>query len=674
VAAALQGKGVHRVRDLLWHWPIRYEDRSRVVSIAELARFDEPVLVLGTVRSISTKRSLRRRIAIVEALVEDSTGALPVVWFNQAWMGRQLRVGQRLFLYGVVRQRGDRGCELVGPEVEKADDQQDGLEAGVVPVYPRLGPLGGRRLRRIIRDCVSGVSPLRDPLPEDLRDRLGLISLDEALIGIHAPDPGDQEELGRLGERRSACHSRLVFDELLAFSCGVVGWKVQRQGLRSPVCRVTGELRKRAQELLPFRLTGAQRRVVAEIASDLTRPYPMARLLQGDVGSGKTAVAALALLLVEGNGHQAALMAPTELLAEQQHRVLAELFARIGIEVGLLSSSLPGRQQEEVIKSLQSGRLRIVVGTHSLIQEKPRFHRLGLVVVDEQHRFGVLQRQALVDKGAAPHVLVMTATPIPRSLALTLYGDLEVSVIDELPPGRAPVTTVLRSPAVKDRLFAFLRSEINEGGRVFVVYPLIEASLEVNAEALESHVEELRRALPGCHIGVLHGRVPRQERELIYGRFRRGETPVLMATTLVEVGIDVPEATVMVVESADRFGLAQLHQLRGRVGRGSRHAWCVLLAADDIAPRSRERLLTFCRTTDGFEIAEADLRMRGAGEIDGVRQWGRSRFRLADPIEDRDLLARARGIADELAANGRLEEVRAALAPFHDTDFVVPSG
>jgi ATP-dependent DNA helicase RecG len=426
--------------------------------------------------------------------------------------------------------------------------------------------------------------------------------------------------------------------------------------------------------MFPFELTRAQQRVIQEIAIDLGRPHPMARLVQGDVGCGKTAVAALAMRLVLDSGHQAALMAPTELLAEQHARTLERLFAATPYRVSLLSSSQPAPERRGVLDGLADGRERLVVGTHALIQERVSFRELGLVVVDEQHRFGVVQRQSLVDKGREPHLLVMTATPIPRSLALTLYGDLDLSVIDEQPPGRTPVTTVIRPASAAPKIFAFLRDELAARGRAFLVYPTIEGAEDPALPALEQRAAEVAAALPGVGLGVVHGRMARADQEGVTERFRRGDVQALLTTTVVEVGIDVPEASVVVIEGAERFGLSQLHQLRGRVGRGERRSWCILVVGEGATPAARRRLEALAGSNDGFAIAEMDLELRGPGELTGFRQWGPAGFRFADLLRHAGEVVLARDAARRLANEGRLEAVRTALARYHRIETELPAG
>ncbi len=672
----LEAQGVYRVVDLLLHLPYRYEDRSQRVSLGQRMQPDTWVLVWGQVHVTSVRRARRRGMKIVSGLVDDGSGSVPVVWFNQPWIDRRLEGAGMLSLYGPIREdRGGR-IRLVNPEV---NDLSDGGNEGLVPVYRRLGPLGGRRLRRLVEQALGAADQCADPLPDDIRDELSVPELRSALRWLHDPKLPEDEELrstnvAGLCGRRSPEHRRLAFDELLAFACSLAEHRVRRQSKTAPRCVVAGPVEDLAKNLLPFHLTGAQLRVVREIATDLKGPQPMARLVQGDVGCGKTAVAALAMRLALAAGYQVALMAPTELLAEQHVRTLAGLFGPLGYEVHLLTSSQRAAGQRTARAGLADGSIRIVVGTHALIQKGVEFKELGLAVVDEQHRFGTNQRQLLAEKGGSPHVLVMTATPIPRSLALTLYGDLDLSIIDELPPGRRPVRTVIRDSSAEEKLYDFLRREVAGGGRAFVVFPMIEGSDEIAVPALEERAGEIEARLSGVVVGSLHGRMAREERESVTRRFRDGEIRVLLATTVVEVGVDVPEASMMIIEGADRFGLSQLHQLRGRVGRGELASWCVLMIGSDASELARRRLEVLVESTDGFRIAEADLELRGPGELTGFRQWGPAGFRFADLLRDHDLVLSARDLAHRLAAEGRLDEVREVLEKYHRVESELPSG
>jgi len=665
-AERMAAEGVSRVVDLLLHLPRRYEDRSQLIRLDSSLEPQSWVLVRGRVTIVRERRIPRRRLHIVDGRLDDGHGSLCVVWFNQRWLGKRLADEPEVYLFGQIREARGGGLELLNPEIEKV-----GEESGpIVPVYPALAGIGGRRLRRLIRQCLPAIGGCPDPLPEEARLDAGVPAIAATLHGLHAPILGSEarhqeNQLADLNRRRSPFHRRLAFDEVLAVGCSMAANRELRRCCEAPRldCRPPDPERERS--LLSFELTGAQRRVVDEICRDLRAGTPMARLVQGDVGSGKTAVAALAMLMALEGGYQVAIMAPTEILAAQHLRTLEGFLTGAGFPPRLLVASLTAGERRAVLAGLADGSVPLVVGTHALFQEAVEYHRLGLVVVDEQHRFGVVQRTALIEKGRAPHLLVMTATPIPRSLALTVYGDLELSLIDELPPGRRPVRTVQRAPSARRKVFEFVLQETAQGGRAFVVYPFIDASDEIEASALTEHEALVRRLLPGVSIGVLHGRLTRAEQESVSAKFREGSVQVVMATSVVEVGVDVPEATVMVIESAQRFGLSQLHQLRGRVGRGERPAWCVLLTDEHLSDEAERRLDVMCRSNDGFEIAEADLELRGPGELTGTRQWGPAGFRFANLVRDRDLIIRTRELASRLAASGELDEVREALTGYH---------
>lgn len=653
---SLREHGVERVVDLLLRPPLRFEDRSRVWPIASLGQAQEPVVVRGRVVAVRARRALRRRLRLVEASFEDGTGTLGAVWFNQPWIARELEDGGERVLFGVVRDAPGGGLQLVNPDLDRIGD----APRGTVAVYRAVGALRGRRLARVMAVCVEAAVEIDDPLPDDVRRAAGLPPLGPCLVAMHGGGEGPPAPSAADARRRVA------FDELLAHACRIERERRRRSSERTEPVRLTTSADEMAARLLPFEPTGAQRRTIAEIAADLTRDRPMARLLEGDVGCGKTAVAATVMAMVAVAGGQVALMAPTELLAEQHHRVLCRLLAPVGVRPLLLTGSLAASDRREALNALAAGDGAVAIGTHALFQQAVRFARLRLVVVDEQHRFGVEERRSLADKGVRPHQLVMSATPIPRSLALTAYGDLDLSVIDELPPGRRPVRTVVRAREPNPRLDRFLREEIAAGGRVYLVYPRIEIDKgDPQVPAVLADLEAVRARLPGVAVGVVHGRMPAPERERVTDEFRRGRIQALLATTVIEVGVDVPEASVMVVEGADRFGLAQLHQLRGRVGRGTRSSWCILRTAADAGSAGRRRLAVLCRHHDGFEVAEADLAQRGPGDPAGRHQSGRIRFRFADLVRDRRRLAVARGLAARLGDDGRLDEVAAALGAIH---------
>jgi ATP-dependent DNA helicase RecG len=664
-AEALAAEGVDTVLDLLFHLPRRYEDRTRITSLDSGLEPGMWALLRGRLVGVRQRRIRGRRL-IVDGFVDDGRGNLAVVWFNQRWINKRLADEPELYLFGQVREKRGGGLQLVNPEIEEVGDEAE----RVVPLYGRLGRFGGKRLRRLVEQCVP-VAPLcRDPLGDATRERYALPGLGEALCEIHAPAVPDDEDrrnelLNDLNQGRSRYHQRLAFDELLAFACAMSSRRSARKSASAPPVDPTAVGLERQRKLLPFELTGAQRRVLREMANDFAAGPPMARLIQGDVGSGKTVVAAMAMLMALDSGHQVAFMAPTELLAEQHERTFYSLLAGAGHRSELLTGSQPAAEQRRIREGLTDGSVRLVVGTHALFQESVSFEDLGLAVVDEQHRFGVTQRQALAEKGGAPHLLVMTATPIPRSLALTVYGDLDLSIIDEMPPGRRPVRTHLRFETARPKVFDFVRGEVEEGGRVFIVYPLIDASEEIDAAALLEREEGVREALEGIDIEILHGRLDRPSREAAIARFRDGSAQALLATTVIEVGVDVPEASVMVIESAQRFGLSQLHQLRGRVGRGPRQAWCILMADDGLGEDARRRLDVVCESNDGFQIAEADLELRGPGELTGIRQWGPAGFRHANLFRDRQLINQTRDLAAEIESSGDLDRMLEALGAYH---------
>ncbi len=677
----LRAAGVATLADLLWHLPHRYEDRSNPRAIRTLAALDAAVTVSGRLVQVVERRARNRRLRIVEAVLDDGTGSLPVVWFNQPYLTSALRPGSRVWLHGPVRPaRGGWGVQLVGPEWEVEDEDAEPVHLGrIVPMYRKLGTLSGRRVRTLVARALGALGPVSDPLAERLPAELQLPALGDALRRVHFPDPPAGETalaslFEQLASRRTAAHRRLAFEELLALAVVLERERARRRRQRVAACRITEEIRASARRVLPFALTGAQRGALGEIVADLQRGYPMARLLQGDVGSGKTIVAALAALVVLASGRQVALLAPTELLAQQHHLTLRRLLQPTPFAPELLIGSLPAAQKRRVRQGLEEGSAHLVVGTHALIEDAVVFGRLGLAIVDEQHRFGVAQRQAMLEKGEAPHLLVMTATPIPRSLALSLYGDLDVSVIDEMPPGRRAVRTVLRDDSARPRLAEFLRKEVAAGGQAYWVVPLVEESEKISARAIATHVRAVRQALAGVRVEAVHGRTPPEEREAVMAAFSAGEIGVLCATTVIEVGVDVPNASVMVIENAERFGLAQLHQLRGRVGRGRRRSFCVLLTGADCSEEARRRLEVIAATADGFRIAEEDFRQRGPGELTGLRQWGRPEFVVASLWAHRRELEAARALAAEAGRRGELEELAKLVSGPGGVGPVVPAG
>ncbi len=652
LAEALARKGLVTVEDALYFLPRTYEDRRRPVRIAA-TRPGMRVVVLGEVIAAGPAWFGGRRRGF-EMAIADGSGVLRARWFHAPGPAMQARfpVGSRVLVCGEVQRFGGR-LQMVHPDVEPAETADDPVHFDrIVPVYSEAEGVPQKTLRRILKTVVDTYADAaRGGVPASLAAELELLPLGEALRAVHFPPREADPEALVAG--RTAAHRTLIMDELFVLQLGLA---LRRQGLAlepAPVLIGTGRLTGALRARLPFTLTAAQERAVADIAADLASGHPMHRLLQGDVGSGKTLVALLAALTAVESGYQAALMAPTELLAEQHYLTAHRLLAPLGLEVLLLTGAQAKGERARVLRRIEQGDAHLVIGTHAVIQEQVAFRRLGLGIVDEQHRFGVAQRAMLAQKGERPHLLVMTATPIPRTLAMTVYGDLDVSVLDELPPGRSPVATRVVWPRQRRQVLDAIRERIARGEQAYVVYPLVEESEApelADLKAATAAAEELRAALPGARVGLLHGRMPPDEKEAVMVAFRDRRLDVLVATTVVEVGIDVPNATLMVVEHAERFGLSQLHQLRGRVGRGSRPSACLLVAGGGRTEESARRLAVMEQTTDGFRIAEADLAIRGPGDFLGTRQSGVPDFRVANLLRDQRLLAAAREAAFGLVA------------------------
>ncbi len=665
-AAALEERGIATVGDLLAYLPFRYEDRIRFTPIAEIVP-GQVHTILAEVASGggSTVRFARGRGPIFHVTVRDRSGALHARFFHGAYLEGRLKEGQRLVLHGKAELDPHRlgRIEMVNPQIELVSSSDeapaDSTEVGrIVPIYEAIGGISSRMLRRIIYGVlVNFDGNLPDPLPEDVRERFRFPTRREALLYAHFP-PKDQT-LELLNSFRSPAQIRLIFEEFFYYQLALALRRQRDHRQRGIAMRVREEkIREALKRILPFKPTAAQKRVLAEIAADLEKAYPMHRLLEGDVGSGKTIVALEAATIVIENGYQVALMAPTEILAAQHFLSARRVFQPAGYSVDLIVSGQKRAEREAVLARVERGETQILVGTHALIEEPVKFHRLGLAIVDEQHRFGVLQRKRLIEKGASPHVLVMTATPIPRTLALTLYGDLDLSVIDEMPPGRTPIETRWTSEAQLAGVWEFLRREITRGRQAFVLYPVVEESKQELKAATAEYERLAKSVFPKMRVGLLHGRLKNEEKDGVMEQFRRGELQILVATTVIEVGVDVPNASVMVIEHADRFGLAQLHQLRGRIGRGSEKSYCILVAPKTITGDARERIETMVATSNGFEIAERDLKQRGPGEFFGTRQHGDAAFSFAQPLRDHELLELARREAFALAENpSRAEEV-----------------
>jgi len=640
-AELLARAGFGTVEDLLYHLPFRYEDRRTVVTVAHAQVGTDATLVgrITGVREIRTRRGRGR--TLLEALFRDESGAIGLLWFHQAgYFKKRLEGAERWLVHGRVERGRRGGIQIVHPEIEPLEAGEDITHAArVLPVYQKPGELPVAAMRAIVQGVVeSAAASARSVVPESVRRRLRLEPLEAALRAVHMPSPDAEAEA--LERFATAAHRTLIFEELFALQVGMTLRKLAREaeaGVAMPPTPRSEEFLR----ALPFRPTGAQRRVIGEISADMAGAHPMNRLVHGDVGSGKTVVAFAAALQAIAAGYQVAVMAPTELLAEQHYRTMIPWAEAQAVRISLLTGGTRGAQAKTVRAQLAEGDMDLVVGTHALVQESTDFSKLGLAIIDEQHRFGVLQRAAL--RGGKTDTLLLSATPIPRTLSLTLYGDLEVSCLDEMPPGRKPVTTRVIRSSMRPKLHERMAAALGAGTQCYIVYPLIEESEKMDLADATSMAEQLQAgAFHDFRVGLLHGRMKPDEKDAVMRRFKAGDLQVLVATTVIEVGIDVPNASIMVVEHAERFGLAQLHQLRGRVGRGGGDAFCCLVADEAQSPESIERLRVMESTADGFAVAEADLKIRGPGEYLGTRQSGVPAFRAANLVRDAELLVLAR--------------------------------
>jgi len=678
-AEVLALKGLQTLEDLIYYLPFRYEDRSNPRKIADLTPGEMATLICE-VRGSALLRT--KRMPIFEMTVGDIGDTQPPVfgkrvrnsikclWFNARYMEGRFKAGQVLALYGKVEADDFRGgLKIIQPQVEvlgeSGDDEHDlpaSLETGrIVPIYESADnrKLNARWFRKIVHRALEEMDPdLPDVIPGSLREKLGLIPRNEAFWKVHWPD--EDVSFSQLQAWRTPAHLRLIFEELFFLELGL---EIKRRKLRQQpgiAFALDNKVREALKRILPFHPTAAQKRVLKDIAEDMAKPTPMRRLLQGDVGAGKTIVAFQAAIIAIENGYQVALMAPTEILATQHYLSARKILENAGYRIVLLTGSLEQDRKRSVRQHIARGDAQLVIGTHALIQDKVEFDNLGLVIVDEQHRFGVMQRLKLMRKAndpqaLTPDVLVMTATPIPRTLALTLYGELDVSVIDELPPGRTPIVTRRVADERADEVFDFVRKQVKLGHQAYVVYPVIEENEESELKAAIKMYEAIRKKiLPDLKIGLLHGRMSADEKDLVMKQFKDGALNVLVSTTVIEVGVDVPNASVMVIEHAERFGLSQLHQLRGRIGRGAAKSYCILMTGSKISDEGEQRLNKMVETSDGFEIAEMDLQLRGPGEFFGTKQAGMPSFRVANLLRDRDLLELAKKEACALI-DGRIE-------------------
>ena len=648
-----ESRGVSTVEDLLYYMPFRYEDRSNLKAIADLAP-GETATVVGEVIALAGFGSRRSKARLFEMRIRDASGGvLPAKWFRGDYLAKIFERGQIVALYGKVEWNDyENAISMVHPEYEvfRADDEEAALHLGqIAPIYRAIGTTSTKHIRTLVWRALEAVKLGEDPLPEAVRRRLALPERGQALRETHFPPP--KTDMRLLDAFRTPTQFRLAFEELFFLELGLALKRRKARSAPGIAFELNDRARQQIKRILPFKPTGAQKRVLGEIARDMAQPTPMNRLLQGDVGSGKTLVAAQAAVIALENGYQVAVMAPTEILAQQHYYNLRKLLEPAGYVVAPLTGSFSRGEKAKLKRLIGEGLAHIIVGTHALISQDVEFHRLGLIVIDEQHRFGVMQRLELLRKGEHPDVLVMTATPIPRTLSLTIYGELDVSVIDELPPGRSPIVTRARTYDAIEKVYSFIADQVRAGRQAYVVCPLVEESEQKTAKAATGTWEHLsQRVFPNLRVGLLHGRLPPAAKEAAMESFNCGETQVLVSTTVIEVGVDVPNATVMMIEHAENFGLAQLHQLRGRVGRGSQQSYCILMI-EKLGEAARERIRTMEKTQDGFEIAETDLKLRGPGELFGTKQSGLPTFRVANLIRDRELLEIARAEATAFVEN-----------------------
>ncbi len=625
----LNKSGIYSIYDLLSFYPVKYDDRRAFSTIDKLSE-NQTICVTGWLKgSIRTYRK-RRNFSISSGNIADETGVLPCVWYNMPYIDKAYKPNNLYVFYGKI-QKSARGLQMVNPIVEVVDDGN--VIGKIVPIYPKCSGFSEKTLQKMLLDAINTYKDdVIDTIPKSVSENFGLMPHKEMLKNIHFPD--DYKTLLKARER-------VVFEEFFAFQMSIA--KLKHSGKKKAEKLDTSSTD--FEKILPFKLTNAQQKVVNEIKGDLRSGFAMNRLLQGDVGSGKTVVAAYSIDIAVRNGFQTALMAPTEILATQHFNSFKKIFPKEGI--ALLTSSTPKKNKAEIKEKIKDGSIKIAIGTHALIEEDVEFLNLGLVITDEQHRFGVAQRTKLSEKALSPHVLVMTATPIPRTLGLIMYGDLDISVIDKLPPGRQEIKTYLVNEGYRNRVYGFLKKQIESGGQSYIICPLVEESESVNAKNVTDFAEELTRDFPDIKIGLLHGKMKEKEKAEVMDAFAKNKISVLVSTTVIEVGVDVPNATLMIIENAERFGLSQLHQLRGRVGRGSKQSYCILFG-NTKNPETIQRLKVIESSTDGFFISEKDLELRGPGDFFGTRQHGLPALKTANPMEDTALLYKAKEAVDSL--------------------------
>lgn len=632
--------GIDTVEDLLYHFPRRYEDRGNIMKIAEIVP-EESCSVLGTVTYPPVNIRSQRGVRLTRSLVKDGTGTLEIVWFNQPYITSKLALGKQYIFYGKAKKTSR--MQMINPTIIQLEDMDK--ECVLVPVYPTVAGLTQAVIRQTIRQALDMLKDIEDPLPESVLRKYRLADFGESIRHVHYPK--DMESLEK-------ARRRCVFQELLEFQLALLSMRKQDNeaaGIMFNKSTLTDSFIKS----LPFELTDAQHRVFNEIYTDMTLPKTMNRLVQGDVGSGKTVVAVLAMLVAAESGYQSTMMAPTEILAQQHFNTVSRLLEGFPFRVALLTGSTTAKNAKEILSGLANGDIHIIIGTHALIEERVQYHNLGLVITDEQHRFGVKQRALLSRKGNNPDMLVMTATPIPRTLAMILYGDLDISIIDEMPPGRIKVKTYVVTEDYRERIDRFILKEVGEGRQVYIICPLVEDSEMIDAYSAVKTAEEAAAKFKDCRVGIIHGKMKPAEKEEVMKSFTEGSIDILVSTTVVEVGVDVPNASLMVVENAERFGLAQLHQLRGRVGRGKNQSYCILFNQGS-SEVSKERLEIMTKSTDGFYISEQDLKLRGPGEFFGTRQHGLPELKIANLYTDMNILKEAQECSERIYRYGYLEK------------------
>ncbi|TVL99254.1 MAG: DNA helicase RecG [Candidatus Brocadia sp. WS118] len=638
--AEIFGKlGVHTIRDMLFYFPRDYKDRTRIQKISE-ATIGAEITIKGKVLGVQA-RMARSRKNILEVFVGDETGSIAATWFNQPFLTNKFHVGDRVFLHGKVG--AYKYLQLLSPEYEVVqDDETTAKEGSIVPVYPLTEHMSQTHFRKIMKEAVHHFAACIDEIfPQEIIWKNQLLPINDAIVNIHFPETFENLKHARF---------RLVYDELFTLELAMALRKCGIKEETGVSFKIGANVDTHIRKLIPFALTHAQERVIHEIAEDMRSSKPMNRLLQGDVGSGKTVVAMYAILAAIANGYQTAFMAPTEILAKQHFQTMQRYLAHSHVRTHLLTGDTNLRQRKNSLDQIKTGQADLIIGTHALIEETVQFHRLGLVVIDEQHKFGVVQRLKLKKKGVCPDVLIMTATPIPRTLSLTLFGDLDFSLLDEMPPGRSPVKTIWVTQDREKQAYDFIKGEIAKGRQVFIVYPLVEESESFDLKSAVTEAKRLQgEVFPSHRVGLLHGQMKSSEKDKVMMDFKEKKYDILVSTVIIEVGIDIPNATVMVIVHAERFGLSQLHQLRGRIGRGSEQSYC-LLFGNPTSLVSKERLKIMTRTSDGFKIAEMDFRLRGPGEFFGTRQHGLPELRISDLIKDFPILKKARSDAFELVS------------------------